>query len=90
MNDEPRDMSKLPLNGTKTHPLSDHAKEVLRKLQNGPIPRGSLNPGVANRLEREDLVRTIWKQSPFDRRKGTIRFLEITDAGHAAVGRRRP
>ena len=47
---------RQPQNGTKTHPLTDHAVGVLLELMNGPIPRYRLNPGVVNRLCREDLI----------------------------------
>ena len=41
-----------PLNREKTHPLTQHAIGVLRDIAVKPIPRQSLNPGVANRLAR--------------------------------------
>ena len=47
---------KTPLHGTSTHPLSDHAIGVLSKLKNGPIARYKINPGVVDRLLREDLI----------------------------------
>ena len=45
-----------PLHGTKTHPLSDHARGILAQLAKGPIPAYQINPGVINRLLREDLI----------------------------------
>lgn len=75
-----------PLNGTKTHPLSDFALEVLRDLAREPIPRSSVNPGVANRLLRESLVETVDLKSPFVTHKGRfIEHLQITPAGRAAL-----
>jgi len=42
----------LPLNGTKSHPLSEHARAELRDIVSGPVPRSTVNPGVAD----EDLT----------------------------------
>ncbi|SMF94313.1 hypothetical protein SAMN02949497_1623 [Methylomagnum ishizawai] len=74
---------KKPLNGSKTHPLSAHALEELRHISEQPLPRSSMNPGVANRLEREALVETVELPSPFVKyRKGkTCPHLKITDEG---------
>jgi hypothetical protein len=71
-----------PLNGTKTHPLSRHALDELRNLANEPLPRSAVNPGVVDRLTRENLVRIVQKPSPFKvHRGGDCDYLEITDAG---------
>lgn len=69
----------VPLNGTKTHPLSKHAIEVLERLSRGMIAAYRINPGVRNRLYREDLIReTINNASSFAQ-------IAITDAGRAAL-----
>ena len=47
---------KPPLNGTKTHPLSMFALGILKSLKNRPMLGYLINPGVYNRLWREDLV----------------------------------
>jgi hypothetical protein len=71
-----------PLNGTRTHPLSDFALAELRTLTDGPRPRVVFNPGVVNRLEREDLVEVVRLASPFSSHRGKlIDHLRITDAG---------
>lgn len=49
-----------PLNGSKTHPLCEHALGILKSLLNGPIPNYKINPGVINRLLREDLIEIVW------------------------------
>lgn len=74
-----------PLNGIKTHPLSDHAKEVLKRIAHAAVPRQEVNPGVANRLERENLVRRVSKPSPYKRHKNNVDYLEITPAGRQLV-----
>ena len=75
-----------PLNGTKTHPLSEHAKLELQDIARKPIPRQSVNPGVANRLLRESLVESYEAKSPFPTHKGKlIEHLRITEAGRAAA-----
>ena len=75
-----------PLNGEKTHPLTTTALMSLRELENGPMPRQVLNPGVANRLEREALVEVYNGVSPYPSAKGkSIQFLRITDAGRRAL-----
>ena len=71
-----------PLNGTKTHPLTKHAKDVLRYLADGPCPAQVINPGVINRLEREDLAERYLYQTPYPMGvKGKINWLRITEAG---------
>lgn len=59
-----------PLNGEKTHPLSDTAKALLRGLATGPVPRQAVNPGLANRLLREALVVSVMLPSPYKKHKG--------------------
>ncbi len=75
-----------PLNGTKTHPLTAHAKSALSQLWHGPMPRQQINPGVVNRLEREELVRNVMLDSPYVTSAGKkIQHLEITEAGRQIV-----
>lgn len=80
-------MSKQPLNGTKTHPLTAHALEVLRFMaNNGPQPRNSINAGVVNRFEREELVESVLLPSPYKTHKGSkIEHLQISAAGRARL-----
>ncbi len=79
----------MPLHGTKVHPLSEHALLVLERIANRAaqqIPRQEVNPGVADRLESENLVECINARSPYASHKGgQIRFLRITAAGLAKV-----
>jgi len=71
-----------PLNGTKTHPLSDFARKVLGEISESPKPRQSINPGVVNRLLIEDLVKIVQLPSPYTKNKNKpIDFLKITKAG---------
>lgn len=79
-------MSRPPLYGRKTHPLSPHAADILRGLCGGPWPAQEINPGVINRLLREDLIVMVQKPSPYQTGKGQpINFAEITPAGRNAV-----
>lgn len=76
-----------PLNGEKTHPLSAHAIAELRDIDRRPVPRSAVNPGVANRLLREALVKTVMLPSPFKTHKGqNVAHLEITEAGKLTAG----
>ncbi len=61
---------KLPLNGTKTHPLSDAAKAILASLAREPIPCSQVNPGIVDRLLREGVVEIERLPSPFKTHKG--------------------
>jgi hypothetical protein len=71
-----------PLNGTKTHELSEHALEELRNLARAPMPTMQINPGVVNRLQREELAEVVQLPSPFKAHKGgTCNHLQITDKG---------
>ena len=77
-----------PLNGEKTHPLSDHAKGVLRALSRDAVLTLDINPGVQNRLLREDLARYVGGYSPYAKDRGRWRdelFMTITDAGREAL-----
>lgn len=78
-------MRPSPLNGTKTHALSDHAREVLKSLGAGPLPQQSINPGVINRLLRETLIELIDGPSPYRTKPGIRSYAHITDAGRAAL-----
>lgn len=75
-------MKRPPLNGTRTHPLTQSAINALRTLRERPFPRQQFNPGVANRLEREDLAIEVSLPSPYATHKGKrIAHLQITEAG---------
>lgn len=85
MNSDPKQLPK-PLNGTKTHPLSDHAREVLRAISVKPIPRLEVNPGVVNRLMRGALVELNMIPSSQKMHNGRdVLHLCITDAGRAEL-----
>ncbi len=76
----------LPLNGTKTYPLSEHARIVLAAIANAPQASHTVNPGVINRLMRESLVTVEQMPSPFKAHSGgNCAFLCITAAGRAAL-----
>lgn len=73
---------RKPLNGEKTHPLKPGSIRVLERLLcKGPQPRHEINPGVRDRLHREDLVEEC------DGIKGRplVRHLRITAAGRARL-----
>lgn len=73
-----------PLNGTRTHALSDHAQDCLALLCRYDLPRQNLNPGVINRLLRENLIEIVSLPSPFAGQKGKpIDHARITEAGRA-------
>lgn len=79
-------MSMKPLNGEKTHPLRPAAIAALVDLSHGPKPRQELNPGVADRLLRGELVEPVMLPSPYKvHRGGQIEFLRLTKAGHDAA-----
>jgi len=79
--------TRKPLNGTKTHPLTAHAMAELRDLSNKPCPRQAVNPGVSDRLLREDLVEVVMLPSPFKTHGGKLLdHMRITDAGRRAAG----
>lgn len=74
------------LNGTKTHPLSKHAINVLREVARRPCPRQEINAGVNDRLEREYLTETFKAPSPYKTHKGAlIVFVRITEKGKARL-----
>lgn len=74
-----------PLNGTRTHPLSEKAKDALRGLLAHPQPSQEYNPGVVNRLLREALVELVDLPSPYRTRKGNVSHLQITEAGRKVI-----
>ena len=80
----------LPLNGTKTHPLSKTALDVLAGIAVAPVPRQVVNPGVVNRLTREHLVEVVDLPSPYKTVRGTVEHLRITPAGREALKQAKP
>ena len=79
---------RTPLNGDKTHPLSAHALDELADIARKPVPCNAVNPGVGNRLMREDLVEVVNLPSPFKTHKGgDCAHYQITDAGRAALSK---
>ncbi len=60
-----REGAKPPLNGTKTHPLTEHGFSALKQLRSGPLPAQSFNPGVIDRLLRESLIELKDGPSPY-------------------------
>jgi hypothetical protein len=74
-----------PLNGTKTHPLTKAALVVLERMAEAPIPCPEVNPGVSNRLRREDLAELVDLPSPYKTKPGLYPHLRITDQGRAAL-----
>lgn len=72
----------MPLNGTKIHPLSEHAFSVLGSATKAPIPCNQVNPGVIRRLMDEGLAETVNLPSPYATHKGKhISHLKATEAG---------
>lgn len=75
-------MTVNPLNGSKTHPLSPHAKEALGRVKSGPIPGQQINPGVINRLRRSDFIELIDLPSPYKTGRGRLLVhVKITQKG---------
>lgn len=84
-------MPLAPLNGTKTHPLSAHAIAELKDIALRPVPCCSVNPGVQNRLRREQLVEIVALPSPFKTHKGgNAPHLQITQAGRDRLAKETP
>lgn len=76
----------LPLNGTKTHPLSACAKANLQEIADRAVPCSTVNPGVINRFLRDELVEIVLLPSPFKaHRGGTTEHLRITESGRAVL-----
>lgn len=81
----------LPLNGTKTHPLTRHAYEALERMTVAPVPSQAINAGVSNRLEREALGEWVDLPNPYpssQRRQPVCPHMRITDAGRQALAAR--
>lgn len=71
-----------PLNGVKTHPLTDFAWGILTSVSWAPRPYSEINAGVIDRLTHENLVEIVDLPSPFKTHKGKlIRFIRITEDG---------
>jgi hypothetical protein len=69
------------------NPLSEHARAELANITAKPVPRQAVNPGVANRLLREDLVIEAMMPSPFKTHGGRrIAHLVVTNAGRERLG----
>lgn len=75
-----------PLNGERTHPLSDFSRDELRRIERHPEPRQAFNAGVADRLLRGGLAESVELTSPYPTHKGRkIEHLQITAAGRASL-----
>lgn len=74
-----------PLNGTRTHPLSEHALDVLTRLKTAPMPCARINPGVMNRLHREYFIVDVMLKSPFKTTPDKTMHCKITKAGIARL-----
>lgn len=64
-----------------THPLKSASIAVLKRLYAGPLPRQEINPGVCERLLRENLVESYIGPSLYRTKPGKREYLRITDAG---------
>jgi hypothetical protein len=79
--------TKPPLHGTKTHPLTAHALSVLRSIASKPMPVQEINPGVADRFQRESLVDDVMLPSPYSTHKGKpIKHYTLSAAGRSVLG----
>lgn len=71
-----------PLNGNKTHPLTEFARQELKRISQAPVPSQTVNPGVINRLLRGNLIQLVQLPSPYKKHKGkNCEHLQITEAG---------
>ena len=84
-----REGAKPPLNGTKTHPLTEHGFSALKQLRSGPLPAQSFNPGVIDRLLRESLIELKDGPSPYRTKPGVRSYAHITEAALAALSKAR-
>lgn len=67
-----------------SRPLTEHARAELREIIARPVPRVSINPGVAHKLVSEGLAEEVQLPSPFKVHKGGYTaHLQATDAGRA-------
>lgn len=82
-------MKPPPLNGEKTHPLSEHATMKLRELSIAPQPTLLINPGVVNRFLRDELAEIVQLPSPYKSHAGrNTNFMQITQIGLDYLARR--
>ena len=69
----------LPLNGSRP-PLTQHSLSVLARLdEDGTMPAYQINPGVINRLLREQFIEVVVR--------GGKPQVDITEAGRSVVAR---
>ncbi len=74
------------LSGGKMGPLSVAAIRTLTELCRDPVPTSEINPGICDRLTREDLARVEVLPSPFKSHKGRrICHLVVTEAGRDRI-----
>jgi hypothetical protein len=77
---------KTPNNGEKTHPLTAIALGVLCESARGPVLKRGVNPGIVDRLTREDLVELIELPSPWAAKgKKEAWHLRILEPGRARI-----
>lgn len=65
--------------------MTPSLKSALERLARGDEPRQSVNPGVAQKLERDGLASEVDIPSPFKTVKGLVRGLRITEQGRQAL-----
>jgi hypothetical protein len=83
---EPVELKKRPNNGVLTHPLSARALDVLDSLGRMPVPTAEINPGICDRLTREELAEYVSLPSPYKVHKGgKTAHLQITEAGRKVL-----
>lgn len=76
----------MPLNGTKIHPLTAHAKASLCALKEEPKPCQRINPGQLRRFADEKLIEIVDLPSPFMIHAGArIPHARLTDLGMERV-----
>lgn len=80
--------SVTPLHGTKTHPLTPAAYEMLERLSRGAVVGPEINPGLANRFLREALAEWVNLPSPYKTKPGMYHHMQITEAGRRALEQR--
>ncbi len=74
-----------PLNSSPTPPLTEHGLRVLDLLAQESVPAQMLNPGVVNRLVRENLAELYLAPNPYRTRRGDISWLRITPSGRTRL-----